>query len=255
MNPIETNELKKNSKTSNVLFFCFLIVLISVISFFVVNKITKPYDESTGNLELNIENDYEKIKKENEKLLGHLQSLKDTNSIAKSNLAVLADQVSVLRSSNSLLTKTIKDQEKIFKMLHVDVLKKDAIISDLRKNITNSSLTTDSTSQFNDLNNNTTLPDDTLSSNTENIFVQATFEEFIKPEYPKSLYRGRKSGSVKLKLNIDKYGNVEEFSVLESSHKDFTNAVRKVVYEWKFNPAQQNGERVKSVLIFPIEFK
>ena len=61
MNPIETNELKKNGKASNVLFFCFLIVLISVISFFVVNKITKPYDESTGNLELNIENDYEKI--------------------------------------------------------------------------------------------------------------------------------------------------------------------------------------------------
>ena len=83
-----------------------------------LNKITKPYDESTGNLELNIENDYEKIKKENEKLLRHLQSLKDTNSIAESNLAVLADQVSVLRSSNSLLTKTIKDQERILQIHH-----------------------------------------------------------------------------------------------------------------------------------------
>jgi len=98
-------------------------------------------------------------------------------------------------------------------------------------------------------------PANALSPNKENIFVQATFKEFIKPEYPKSLFRRQKSGSVKLKLNIDKYGNVEEFSVLSSSHNDFISAVKKVVYDWKFNPAQKNGEEVRSVLTLPLEFK
>ena len=254
MNPIETNELKKNSKTSNVLFFCFLIVLISVISNFVVKKFTKPFDEATGILELNTQNDYERVKKENEKLLKNIQLLKDTNSIAESNLGILVDQLAVLRSSNSLLTKIIKNKEKEIEMLREDVSTKNDTIYDFENKIKHPP-PTNLSSQLNDFDKDITLPNNILSLNSENIFTQATFKKFIKPEYPKSLLREGKAGFIKLKLNIDKFGNIEEFSVLELSHKDFKNAVRKVVYDWEFNPAKQNGEPVKSVLIFPIEFK
>ena len=75
------------------------------------------------------------------------------------------------------------------------------------------------------------------------------------PKYPDSLAAG-KTGDVLLQLVVERDGSVMPGSlkVLKSSDPAFAEAVRTVIYDWKFTPAEVEGRKVRQVLQLPFTF-
>ena len=76
----------------------------------------------------------------------------------------------------------------------------------------------------------------------------------ISPIYPPALKNQGIEGTVIIRINTDKQGNVVDVTVMKSDHPAFgpyaVNAVRK----WKFEPGMQNGEPVPFTMDAPITF-
>ena len=76
-----------------------------------------------------------------------------------------------------------------------------------------------------------------------------------KPKFPSSLLiRGIYSGYLTLSVNVDANGNLVDWLVIESSHRDLANSIEEVIRQWSFQPAMINGSAVSSVQNFPFYF-
>lgn len=78
----------------------------------------------------------------------------------------------------------------------------------------------------------------------------------VQPIYPDSLYIAHVGGTVVAEFVVDTDGDVslDEFSVVSSTHPLFSEAVRRVMGDAKFIPAQRQGRRVRQVVQWPFRF-
>jgi TonB family protein len=77
------------------------------------------------------------------------------------------------------------------------------------------------------------------------------------PRYPTPLRENGVSGEVLAQFVVDRDGRAEmrTFRVLKSSHADFTRAVRAVLPQMKFFPAELDGCKVRQIVQLPFAFK
>lgn len=74
------------------------------------------------------------------------------------------------------------------------------------------------------------------------------------PVYPTAARIAGLEGVVKIKTRISAGGSVETAEV-ESGDEPFASAALEAVRNWRFTPAQRNGEPVASLAIIPIRFR
>ena len=67
----------------------------------------------------------------------------------------------------------------------------------------------------------------------------------ISPKYPINLRPFGITGKVLTRFIIDEEGNVISPTVEESNNRNFNNNVIRALRQWKFSPAERNGETVK----------
>jgi protein TonB len=78
-----------------------------------------------------------------------------------------------------------------------------------------------------------------------------------KPRYPERLRAAGISGRVRVRFLVDTTGRVDLSSVqfAESTHDDFTRAVREILPQLRFKASEANGQRVRSLAEMPFEFQ
>lgn len=78
-----------------------------------------------------------------------------------------------------------------------------------------------------------------------------------QPRYPSMLESARVEGEVLVQFVVDTSGHAEmnSFKVLKSSNDLFTSAVKRVLPEMKFYPAEVGGHKVRQLVQMPFGFK
>lgn len=75
------------------------------------------------------------------------------------------------------------------------------------------------------------------------------------PRYPASAIKEEHSGTVRVEVSIDKAGQVSAVELVQTSGSAVLDAVAiERAWNWKFNPATENGEPVASRIRVPVIF-
>jgi TonB family protein len=76
------------------------------------------------------------------------------------------------------------------------------------------------------------------------------------PTYPADALRKNESGTVQLRVAIDKDGVPEDINIESSSgSRALDRAARSAIAKWRFSPKFENGAAVPSEILIPVEFK
>jgi len=75
----------------------------------------------------------------------------------------------------------------------------------------------------------------------------------VAPEYPRSAHKSKQEGEVRVRVLVDKKGNVEKVEVL-SGPEIFREAAVEAARQFRFRPGRHEGERRKVWMIMPINF-
>ncbi|HEX5436409.1 MAG TPA: TonB family protein [Gemmatimonadaceae bacterium] len=77
-----------------------------------------------------------------------------------------------------------------------------------------------------------------------------------KPRYPEMLESAHVQGQVLVEFVVDTLGHVDmsQFKVIKSTNELFTDAVKRVLPQWKFYPAETGGHKVKQLVQMPLTF-
>ena len=73
--------------------------------------------------------------------------------------------------------------------------------------------------------------------------------------YPEAMKEAGIQGQVKIKVLVDKEGNVIQHQIKETPHKDLAAACVDVIYDYKFSPGIKSGEKVNVWMLVPFNFK
>lgn len=76
----------------------------------------------------------------------------------------------------------------------------------------------------------------------------------VPPEVPSSFSRSGAVGLVTLNFLVDDKGNVQEPTVVKSSHAELEEPALKAIKKWRFKPAKKDGEAVSIRVTIPIKF-
>lgn len=73
--------------------------------------------------------------------------------------------------------------------------------------------------------------------------VDLTIDVTHRPMFPISLQQqGYSEGKVTIAFEVDNYGELRDWLVLEATHPAFAEAIERVIDRWKFSPPKINGE-------------
>jgi protein TonB len=75
------------------------------------------------------------------------------------------------------------------------------------------------------------------------------------PKYPEEAYQKKISGTVMVKIKINKEGKVTQASIYESDNEIFNNAALEAARKYEFEPAVQKGKIVSVLMTVPVVFK
>lgn len=77
-----------------------------------------------------------------------------------------------------------------------------------------------------------------------------------QPDYPPALRSSRRSGSVRIRIEISSDGTPTAVTIISSTHPDFAATVRRcILKQWKFRPAKTNGTPTASAATQTIYFR
>lgn len=77
----------------------------------------------------------------------------------------------------------------------------------------------------------------------------------INPTYPPGLKRQRVQGTVQVIFIVDENGDVKRPRIGKSSkHKEFDDNAIKAVRQWKFEPGEKDGKKVKTRVRLPLNY-
>lgn len=77
-----------------------------------------------------------------------------------------------------------------------------------------------------------------------------------KPEYPaRAMAEGLGLGEVRVLLEIDEFGQVDDALVIAHTHEVFANTLLNAVKDWRFEPARRNGLPLRTILQVEYAFR
>jgi periplasmic protein TonB len=78
-----------------------------------------------------------------------------------------------------------------------------------------------------------------------------------KPRYPSLLQSERIDGEVLAQFVVDTSGRVDmsTFRAVDATNELFVDAVRRVLVQWRFQPAEAGGRKVKQLVQMPLTFR
>ena len=76
----------------------------------------------------------------------------------------------------------------------------------------------------------------------------------IAPAYPPDLKPSRIEGEVHLIFIVDEAGNVKRPKVSKSSNRKFNESAIKAIRQWKFEPGEKDGKKVKTRVALVMSF-
>lgn len=95
---------------------------------------------------------------------------------------------------------------------------------------------------------------ETAAANPQNQEAKPIHQE--APKYPIEALRNNESGTVQLRVSVDKEGMPADVSIEKSSgSRSLDRAARAAVSQWRFSPKFENGVPVPSDILIPVEFK
>ena len=77
----------------------------------------------------------------------------------------------------------------------------------------------------------------------------------LRPAFPFDMLAERTPGEVLIEFDIAEAGEPHNYTIVESSHPDFTNAVKGAVTHWRYSPAMSIGRNVPVRLRYRISFQ
>lgn len=77
----------------------------------------------------------------------------------------------------------------------------------------------------------------------------------VKAEYPESAKQARIEGSVKLSVLVDPTGNVTEVLILEGPGHGLNETAQKALMNFRFSPAEKQGEKVSVKITYIYRFR
>ena len=93
-----------------------------------------------------------------------------------------------------------------------------------------------------------------MSASAQAAQLQRT--RYVAPEYPDRALTDRISGSVTVQYTVDKKGYTRNVRVTESTPKGiFDRAATDAIRQWRYRPAQYNGEPVEVPVRTRIRFE
>ena len=104
------------------------------------------------------------------------------------------------------------------------------------------------------------LPDDPIPPDTEfipfEVGPQKLSDLCLPPEFPELAKIVGMKGKVTVKIYVDRFGHVKKWKIMQANPPDlgFEEAVLKVIPEWRFTPAIQQGHAVGVWVAVPFTF-
>ncbi|MCS7337428.1 MAG: energy transducer TonB [Verrucomicrobiae bacterium] len=91
--------------------------------------------------------------------------------------------------------------------------------------------------------------------NVADVEKQPELISSVPPRYPPELRKARVEGLVTLVFVVDETGRVVDARVESSTRPEFERPALEAIRNWKFRPAQKNGESVRCYVRLPIRFR
>lgn len=77
-----------------------------------------------------------------------------------------------------------------------------------------------------------------------------------KPEYPaRAMAEGLGAGEVRVLLEVDEEGRVDDLLVVAYTHQVFASALANKLEEWQFSPGRRGGQPVRTILTVDFGFR
>jgi protein TonB len=76
----------------------------------------------------------------------------------------------------------------------------------------------------------------------------------VSPEVPSSFSRSGNVGLVTINFLVDATGNVQEPTIVKTSHPELAEPALKAIKKWRFKPAKKDGEAVAVHVTIPMKF-
>jgi periplasmic protein TonB len=76
----------------------------------------------------------------------------------------------------------------------------------------------------------------------------------VAPDVPASFTRDGSAGLVTINFLVDDKGNVQEPTVVKSTHSILEEPALKAIKKWRFKPAKKDGEAVAVHVTIPMKF-
>jgi len=86
--------------------------------------------------------------------------------------------------------------------------------------------------------------------------VDLHFKVIRQPQFPESLRSaGHSKGHVRMLLELHFDGELRDWIVTSASHKDFADAIERVIEDWEFSPPKRNGKPISLVIPIEVNFR
>ena len=76
----------------------------------------------------------------------------------------------------------------------------------------------------------------------------------VPPNFPPEMQTRGARGVIRVRILIDEQGNVSVLEVVEATDRDAVQPVRQALVQWRFEPPERGGERVRAQYIQPFEY-
>jgi TonB family protein len=80
-------------------------------------------------------------------------------------------------------------------------------------------------------------------------------EKAFEPDYPKYAKQNNMEGTVMVRVTLSDRGKIEDARVVESSNNVFDEPALTAVRQFRFKPAYNRGEPVRSTVMVPVHFR
>lgn len=80
-------------------------------------------------------------------------------------------------------------------------------------------------------------------------------EKQVEPEYPEYAKQNQIDGTVMVRVTLSAKGKIEDARVVESSNNMFDEPALTAVRQFRFKPAYNRGEPVRSTVMVPVHFR
>ena len=82
-----------------------------------------------------------------------------------------------------------------------------------------------------------------------------SIEKQVEPEYPEYAKQNQIDGTVMVRVTLSAKGKIEDARVVESSNSMFDEPALTAVRQFRFKPAYNRGEPVRSTVMVPVHFR